>query len=220
MSLRVLTIQEMLAQKDGVQVVLAIDVEVDGGILACGDTIFRASRGWGDDCQSVAYEHQYGWDFFEEGEVAVVEVTKHPLIIKPSKEQTARPAEEIGNPKVGAASKKYSLRYMPLSANIEANRALENGAEKYGLCNWRDTNVKASVYIDAALRHIAQWQEGQEQASDSTVHNLGHAMASLAIIIDAQAQGVLIDDRPTASKDTDFLLLRGKFVDSGSQVGV
>jgi hypothetical protein len=115
---------------------------------------------------------------------------------------------EIGNPKVGAASKKYSLRYMPLSANIEANRALENGAEKYGLCNWRDTNVKASVYIDAALRHIAQWQEGQENASDSTVHNLGHAMASLAIIIDAQAQEVLIDDRPTKSQDTDALLLR------------
>lgn len=115
---------------------------------------------------------------------------------------------EIGNPKVGAASKKYSLRYLPLSANIEVNRALENGAEKYGLCNWRDTNVKASVYIDAALRHIAQWQEGQEDASDSTVHNLGHAMASLAIIIDAQAQSVLLDDRPTASKDTDSLLLR------------
>uniref|UniRef100_A0AAU6VZE6 dATP/dGTP diphosphohydrolase N-terminal domain-containing protein n=2 Tax=unclassified bacterial viruses TaxID=12333 RepID=A0AAU6VZE6_9VIRU len=119
-----------------------------------------------------------------------------------------RVSGEVGNPKVGAASKKYSLRYMPLSANIEANRALENGAEKYGLCNWRDTNVKASVYIDAALRHIAQWQEGQENASDSDVHNLGHAMASLAIIIDAQAQGVLIDDRPTASKDTDDLLLR------------
>jgi hypothetical protein len=120
--------------------------------------------------------------------------------------QTSPP--EIGNPKVGAASKKYSLRYLPLSANIEVNRALENGADKYGLCNWRDTNVKASVYIDAALRHIAQWQEGQEDASDSTVHNLGHAMASLAIIIDAQAQSVLIDDRPTASKDTDSLLLR------------
>lgn len=210
MSLRVLTIQEMLDLPVGAEAVLAVSVDdLDGGGLSAGSILTKKGDSF-DDNRSVGFHHSDGlqWNFFEEGEVAVVEVTKHPLIIKPSKEQTERPAEEIGNPKVGAASKKYSLRYLPLSANVEVNRALENGADKYGLCNWRDTNVKASVYIDAALRHIAQWQEGQELASDSTVHNLGHAMASLAIIIDAQAQGVIIDDRPTASKDTDALLLR------------
>ena len=207
MSVRILTIDKMLKQNHGDEAILLKLVESDSGDLPEG-TILHRHRHPCDDHSSVGYDHPTGWDFFEPGEVGVVEVDKHQLIVKPSKEQTERPAEEIGNPKVGAASKKYSLRYMPLSANIEANRALENGAEKYGLCNWRDTNVKASVYIDAALRHIAQWQEGQENASDSTVHNLGHAMASLAIIIDAQAQGVMIDDRPTASKDTDSLLLR------------
>lgn len=181
---------ELMDMPDNTICQLALDLV---GIGPKGTELRRYRRPM-DDTNSVAFYYQGdAWEFFSEGEVGIVET---------------RVSGEVGNPKVGAASKKYSLRYLPLAANIEANRALENGADKYGLCNWRNTNVKASVYIDAALRHIAQWQEGQEDASDSTVHNLGHAMASLAIIIDAQAQGVLIDDRPTASKDTDKLLLR------------
>lgn len=205
MSIRTLTIDEMLEMPDGSEAVLLKEWR---GYEA--GTTLKRRKAYRDDHLSVAFFYNAtGFDFFEEGEVGVVEPTISIHALQPTHTGEAGCAnEEIGNPKVGAASKKYSLRYMPLSANIEANRALENGAEKYGLCNWRDTNVKASVYIDAALRHIAQWQEGQENASDSTVHNLGHAMASLAIIIDAQAQGVLIDDRPTASKDTDNLLLR------------
>ena len=114
-----------------------------------------------------------------------------------------------GNPKAAQGAKKYSLRYLPLPAAIEVNRALEDGATKYGPANWRETGVAASVYVDAALRHLAQWYDGgQENAADSKVHNLGHAMACLAIIIDAQVNGKLIDDRPHACVDTDALLKR------------
>jgi hypothetical protein len=196
--MRILDAVELIDLPDNTICHFACDVEVGGQHFPAGHPV-RRYKSNGDDTDSVAFYYQgNAWEFFEEGEIAIHE----------ERVSGGVDASEIGNPKVGAASKKYSLRYLPLAANIEVNRALENGAVKYGVCNWRDTNVKASVYIDAALRHIAQWQEGQEDASDSTVHNLGHAMASLAIIIDAQAQGVLIDDRPTASKDTDQLLLR------------
>lgn len=113
-----------------------------------------------------------------------------------------------GNPKSAQGAKKYDLMYLPLPAKIEVNRALEDGAKKYGKANWRETGVSATVYLNAAMRHIDQYNEGQERASDSTVHNLGHAMACLAIIIDAAANGKLIDDRPTPCVDTDKLLLR------------
>ncbi|QMP84053.1 hypothetical protein pphageT12_35 [Pseudomonas phage pphageT12] len=114
-----------------------------------------------------------------------------------------------GNPKSLQGAKKYSLRYLPLPANIAVNQALEDGAKKYGPANWREKGVAASVYVDAALRHISQYFDGkQDKASDSGVHNLGHAMACLAIIIDAEANKTLQDDRPFACVDTDALLKR------------
>lgn len=114
-----------------------------------------------------------------------------------------------GNPKSVQGAKKYSLRLLPLPAEVEVNRALEDGLQKYGAANWRETGVAASVYVDACLRHLQQWFDGsQERANDSNVHNLGHAMACLAIIIDAQWNTKLIDDRPTPCRDTDELLKR------------
>lgn len=114
-----------------------------------------------------------------------------------------------GNPKSAQGAKKYSLRYLPLPANIAVNRAFEDGAKKYGPANWREKGVAASVYVDAALRHIAQWYDGhQDNAEDSGIPNLGHAMACLAIILDAQHCGTLTDDRPFGCLDTDGALKR------------
>lgn len=124
---------------------------------------------------------------------------------------TRKPDSEYvdGNPKSAQGAKKYSLRHLPLPAAIEVNRALEDGRNKYGAANWRQTGVAATVYVDAALRHLMQWYDGgQKNASDSKVHNLGHAMACFAILIDAEANGKLIDDRPHACCDTDALLKR------------
>lgn len=113
------------------------------------------------------------------------------------------------NPKSLQGAKKYSLRYAPTTASIAMNQAFEDGARKYGAANWREKGVATSVYIDAALRHIAQYFDGGEQkATDSGVHNLGHAMACLAIIIDAEACGKLKDDRPFPVQGLDALLIR------------
>lgn len=119
------------------------------------------------------------------------------------------PGYADGNPKSLQGAKKFSLRYLPLSASIAVNQAFEDGAQKYGAANWREKGVATTVYVDAALRHIMQYFDGgQRLAADSGVHNLGHAMACLAIIIDAEQEGQLIDDRPFSAKDTDALLKR------------
>lgn len=73
---------------------------------------------------------------------------------------------------------------------------MADGARKYGPYNWRTKRVTASIYIDAALRHITAWFDGEELAEDSGIPHLGHARASLAILIDALETGNLNDDRP------------------------
>lgn len=126
----------------------------------------------------------------------------------PDPKMTAASPQAV-NPKTAQGNKKYNLRLLPLPAEVEVNRALEDGMQKYGAANWRITGVPASVYVDAARRHLAQWFDGgQERASDSNVHNLGHAMACLAILLDAQWNNTLSDDRPAPCRDTDALLKR------------
>jgi hypothetical protein len=101
------------------------------------------------------------------------------------------------NPKDALGVKKISVTKIPPSAILEMARAMENGATKYGPQNYRDTYVRTTIYLDAAIRHIFSYFDGEENAEDSGCTHLGHAMASLGIIIDAAECGTLIDDRPT-----------------------
>lgn len=124
-------------------------------------------------------------------------------------QQETAQAYPDGNPKSIQGAKKKSLRFSPTAALLHMGAAFEDGAVKYGAANWREKGVASSVYIDAALRHIALYFDGGEQvASDSKVHHLGHAMACLAIILDAEAAGTLKDDRPTPMPNLEALLKR------------
>lgn len=101
----------------------------------------------------------------------------------------------IENNKNRVAAGKPKLFSVPPVSFLALGAAMQNGADKYGLYNWRDSEVTASVFYDAMLRHLLDWREGQDHAPDSGIHHLAHLMAGAAIIIDAQAQGVFIDDR-------------------------
>jgi len=103
------------------------------------------------------------------------------------------------NPKDLFGAVKVSLSKLPAIAVAHGAHAVMDGAQKYGPYNWRDKAVIASIYVDAAKRHIDDWFEGQRAAKDSEVHHLGHAIACCAIILDAEAMGTLIDDRPAGN---------------------
>lgn len=100
------------------------------------------------------------------------------------------------NPKDLLGNSKVSISKFPPIGTIYGAMAMMDGAQKYGPYNWRDKAVIASIYVDAAYRHIMDWWEGQEKADDSKVHHLGHAIACCAILLDAQVTGNLVDDRP------------------------
>jgi hypothetical protein len=99
------------------------------------------------------------------------------------------------NPKDGLGILKLPLHLWPTSATAHGSLALLDGMLKYGRMNWRGTEVRASVYVGALLRHVAEWMEGQDVDAKSGLHPLAHALACLAIILDAQAAGTLVDDR-------------------------
>jgi hypothetical protein len=106
-----------------------------------------------------------------------------------SKATTANPKDIVGSTKI-------SLSKVPCVAIAHEAHAMMDGARKYDPYNWRAKAVQASIYVDAALRHIHDWFEGEELAPDSKVHHLGHARACLGILLDCQENNRLIDDRP------------------------
>lgn len=100
------------------------------------------------------------------------------------------------NPKTGEGAKKAPLHLVPPSATQYLAEAFKDGAAKYGPYNWRETQVPASTYYAAAKRHMDAWWDGEELSDDAKVHHLAHAMACMAIMLDALSINKLIDDRP------------------------
>jgi len=109
------------------------------------------------------------------------------------------------NPKDILGSKKPDTTKIPAVALVWESLAMMDGAGKYDPYNWRANKVVASIYIAACKRHLDLWFEGEEEASDSGCHHLGHARACLGILLDAQETGNLIDDRPVTESSKGVL---------------
>lgn len=105
------------------------------------------------------------------------------------------PEDKQSNPKDLVGSSKLPLHLWPTTATAMGSLGLLEGLLKYGRSNWRESGVRASIYVDACKRHLDAWFEGEEAAPDSGVPHLANALACLAIVVDAQAAGKLVDDR-------------------------
>lgn len=99
------------------------------------------------------------------------------------------------NPKDLIGSDKIPLHLFPETATIYGAMAFLDGALKYGRANWRVAGVRASIYYDAAKRHLSKWFEGEIIDEDSGLPHLAHAIACIAILIDATEANKLKDDR-------------------------
>lgn len=100
------------------------------------------------------------------------------------------------NPKTVFGLAKAPLHLVPPSAMRYLAKAFKNGADKYGAYNWREKQISSSVYYAAAMRHLTDWWDGEDLASDSGVEHIAHAMACCALILDAASVNKLNDDRP------------------------
>ncbi|MFV0443258.1 MAG: dATP/dGTP diphosphohydrolase domain-containing protein [Planctomycetaceae bacterium] len=119
------------------------------------------------------------------------------------------PAE---NPKDRVGAGKPPLHLIPPAAEILEAVVMGLGARKYGEFNWRTSKVRATVYIAAAKRHLAQWLDGQDDDPESGVSHLAHARACLGVLLDAIATGNVIDDRPNAGPAAELIQKHTKAV--------
>lgn len=105
------------------------------------------------------------------------------------------------NPKDVQGRKKPGIGRIPGSVMYEVGVVADHGAAKYGPMNWVEEEISASVYLDAARRHMSQYEFGEDTDPESGVSHLSHAIAGLCILRDAIFRGSIIDDRPPALPD-------------------
>lgn len=103
------------------------------------------------------------------------------------------------NPKDSVGTRKVPVRsVVPAPVIGEIALGMLEGARKYGRHNYRVKGVRASVYIDAAGRHLDAWWEGQDYDPDSEARlsHITKAITSLVVLRDAMIRGKMLDDRP------------------------
>ncbi len=115
--------------------------------------------------------------------------------------------EKPTNPKDAVGIKKVPLSCVSAPVLMEIGLGMLEGAAKYGRHNYRDVGVRASVYYDAALRHLMAWWEGEDldPDSDAGLSHVSKCITSLVVLRDAMIQEKLTDDRPPKTKDKGWL---------------
>lgn len=109
------------------------------------------------------------------------------------------------NPKKAYGVLKPGIQYIPPVALLEEGVVMALGASKYDPFNWQDKPVDATTYYDAAMRHLMSWYTGEDKDEESGASHLAHARACMGILMDAQASGILIDDRPKTTSASETI---------------
>ena len=104
------------------------------------------------------------------------------------------------NPKDACGTKKVPFSVIPWRVLAEVGLALLEGARKYGRHNYRVAGVRASVYVDANSRHMADFWEGVDVDPDSGLSHVTKAIAGLMVLRDCMIEGNWVDDRPPKAK--------------------
>lgn len=100
------------------------------------------------------------------------------------------------NPKDSVGIRKVPLHVVSSPVVMEMALGMMEGARKYGAHNYRVAGVRASVYYDAAMRHLMAWWEGQDIDPDSGLSHISKAMSCLQVLRDAMMSDMWHDDRP------------------------
>ena len=104
---------------------------------------------------------------------------------------------QYNDPKGAAGALKTPLGLIPPYAMEQTAWAHKLGAEKYGPFNWRDTGVCATTYVNAIMRHLNAWRDGEDLDQESGISHLAHVACSCNILLDADYCNTLQDDRNT-----------------------
>lgn len=99
-----------------------------------------------------------------------------------------------GNKEAKDNNSKPRMSLIPREALLELAKALTAGEKKYGSHNWRK-GIPISYLLDASIRHIYQFLEGENFDEETKTHHLGCAMANLSFAINMFYTNIDADDR-------------------------
>lgn len=105
-------------------------------------------------------------------------------------------SEKASNPKDSVGVRKAPMHVVPQEVLAEIGLGMLEGARKYGAHNYRVAGIRASVYYDAAMRHLMAWWEGENLDPDSGLSHVVKALCTLVVLRDAMHAGTWTDDRP------------------------
>lgn len=85
---------------------------------------------------------------------------------------------------------------LPWRVVLEMALGMMEGGRKYGRHNYRAVGVRASVYYDATIRHLADYLAGKNIDHESGLSHLSKALSSSQVLLDSMVKGNWVDDRP------------------------
>lgn len=112
---------------------------------------------------------------------------------------------KISNPKDSVGVRKVPLHVLSMPVLMEMALGMHEGARKYGSHNFRVAGVRASVYYDAAMRHLGAYWEGQDIDPDSGLSHITKALSCLHVLRDAMMNDMCTDDRPPKFKNQEWV---------------
>lgn len=90
---------------------------------------------------------------------------------------------------------KPKLSLVPKSAIWGAAEALTYGMQKHGKYSFKENGFPYTDLADKVLRHMTEWLDGNDFDKETGFHQLHHAIADLAILIDVVNNNSHQDDR-------------------------
>lgn len=108
---------------------------------------------------------------------------------------------KASNPKDSVGVKKAPMSCVSSFVVMEMALGMMEGGRKYGRHNYRVAGVRASVYYDAAMRHLMAWWEGEDIDKESGLSHITKALSCLSVLRDSMHVGNWVDDRPPKLED-------------------
>lgn len=133
------------------------------------------------------------------------ESAKSLMIVDESVDRIHPKQQAACNPKDLIGVTKPPQHCIPLPVLWEIGMAMCEGGWKYRDHNYRKIGVQASVYYDAARRHLDAWWEGENIDPQSGLNHITKVMSCLTVLRDCMMQseaGAPVefqDDRPPKS---------------------
>ncbi len=89
---------------------------------------------------------------------------------------------------------KEPLDLIPYEALVEMGKVLALGRDKYGRANWAQ-GINYSRLIAATMRHLGQFNSGEDLDKESGVSHVAHAACNLMFLLWFIKHNPKLDDR-------------------------